>query len=83
MGRRVALHENCRIAGGSVSGGGGVIRPVTPEVAGSSPVAPVKKTCKSAYDVAGVDTAPAHAPHTRVRGAGSKRSKTAKQRVSG
>jgi hypothetical protein len=30
-------------------------RPVTPEVAGSSPVAPVKIPCKSAYCVVGLD----------------------------
>jgi hypothetical protein len=77
MSRRVTSPENRRIAGGFVRGRESVNRPVTPEVARSSPVAPVKKTCKSAYYVDGVDTAPAHASHTRMRGAGSKRSKTA------
>jgi hypothetical protein len=45
-----------------------VCRPLTPEVAGSSLVPLVRNPWKSACCVADLDTAPAHAPHTRVRG---------------
>ena len=41
-------------------------RPVTPEVAGLSPVAPVQKSCKSTYCVASLDTAATRGPHRRV-----------------
>jgi hypothetical protein len=53
-------------------------RPVTPEVAGSSPALPSKKTCKSAYRVARLDTVSTHATYTRAFEAAQKRPRMAR-----
>jgi hypothetical protein len=42
-------------------------RPVTPEVAGSSPVGPVRKYLQIEHYVARLDTAAQHAPHARAQ----------------